>query len=204
METMQLGRRIRERRKALKMTLKQVAGQTGLTAGFLSQLERHQTSPSLTSLVTIAQALDIAVSDLVEQPDQLRPASYSNQRNPFAIDNGPNRYERLSTVFPGSQLHSVKYRVPSGYKSMMESHAGDEWVFVLHGQVEYTVGAEQYILGVGDSLHFDAKIAHSIHALPDPTDYAEVVWVGTAQLFDTPDSRAGSAHLFRGTQSQDD
>jgi transcriptional regulator with XRE-family HTH domain len=188
---MQLGSRIRQRRKALQMTLKQVAERTGLTAGFLSQLERHQTSTSLTSLVTIAQAL--------EQPDQLRPASYSDQRSPFAIDNGPNRYERLSTVFPGSQLHSVKYRVPSGYKSMMESHAGDEWVFVLHGRVEYTVGTEQYILGVGDSLHFDARIAHSIHALPDPTDYAEVVWVGTAQLFDAPDSHAGSTHPFRGT-----
>ncbi len=205
----ELGSTIRARRHQIKKTLVQIAEETGLTAGFLSQLERNQTSPSISSLVVIAQALDIAVSDLVEQPAQTLPDTYQGQRKPYSVINGQVSYERLSTVFPGSQVHSVKFTMPMGYKSETVSHEGDEMVFVLSGKVEYTVGMERYVLNVGDSLHFDANIPHSVEALLHQNQQAELIWVGTAKLFEdsvriptSKNCKSGGNHLvfMRGTE----
>jgi transcriptional regulator with XRE-family HTH domain len=206
MEMPQLGRSIRARRHAIKKTLVQVATETGLTAGFISQLERGQTSPSITSLVVIAKALGVAIGDLIKQPAQLRPDTYRSQRQPYSVASGRVKYERLSTVFPGSQVHSVKFTMPSGYKSEMVSHEGDEMIFVLSGQIGYTVGKDSYVLNVGDSLHFDANIPHSIESLPHENEVAEVIWVGTVALFDGPQSPRSEEQeqlqeqLLRGTE----
>lgn len=180
----QLGKTIRTRRHALKKTLMQIAGETGLTAGFISQVERNLTTPSITSLVVIAKALGVPIGDLIKQPEQIQPDSYQDQRQTYRVASGAVKYERLSTVFPGSRVHSVKFTMPSGYKSEMVSHEGDEMVFVLSGQVEYTVGLQHFVLCAGDSLHFDANIPHTIEALMHKSKQAELLWVGTAQLFD--------------------
>ncbi|WP_194270549.1 helix-turn-helix domain-containing protein [Glaciimonas soli] len=202
-----MGRTIRARRHKIKKTLVQIAEETGLTAGFLSQLERNQTSASISSLVVIAKALNIAVSDLVEQPAQALPDTYQGQRKPYSVINGQVRYERLSTVFPGSQIHSVKFTMPMGYKSETVSHEGDEMVFVLSGKVEYAVGMERYVLNVGDSLHFDANIPHSVEVLLHQNQQAELIWMGTTKLFEefvqisTSKSRkssSGGHQVFKG------
>ncbi|MDP5008363.1 MAG: XRE family transcriptional regulator, partial [Glaciimonas sp.] len=169
----ELGKSIRARRHAIKKTLVQIAAETGLTAGFLSQVERNQTSPSISSLVVIAKALDVAISALIVQPEQVQPDTYQGQRQPYSVANGQVKYERLSTQFPGSQVHSVKFTMPVGYKSEIVAHDGDEMIFVLRGKVEYTVGLERYVLNVGDSLHFDANIPHSVEALLHKNQQAE-------------------------------
>ncbi|MDY7548592.1 XRE family transcriptional regulator [Glaciimonas sp. Gout2] len=180
----QLGKTIRTRRHAVKKTLMQIAVETGLTAGFISQVERNLTTPSITSLVVIAKALGVLIGDLIKQPEQIQPDSYQDRRQTYRVASGPVKYERLSTVFPGSRVHSVKFTMPSGYKSEMVSHEGDEMVFVLSGQVEYTVGLQHFVLCAGDSLHFDGNIPHTIEALMHKSKQAELLWVGTAQLFD--------------------
>lgn len=178
-----LGKTIRTRRHAMKKTLMQVAVETGLTAGFISQIERGLTTPSITSLVVIAKALGVPIGDLIKQPEQVQPVSYQDKRQTYTVASGPVKYERLSTVFPGSQVHSVKFTLPCGYKSEMVSHDGDEMVFVLSGKVEYTVGLQHFVLRAGDSLHFDGNIPHTVEALMHKSKQAELLWVGTAQLF---------------------
>jgi len=199
----QLGKSIRARRHAVKKTLVQIAAETGLTAGFISQVERDQTTPSITSLIVIAKALGVAIGDLIKQPQQVQPDSYRNQRQAYSVASGQVRYERLSTVFPGSKMNSVKYTMPSGYKSEMVSHEGEEMVFVLSGKVEYTIGARQYVLGVGDSIHFDGNIPHSVESLPHESQQAELLWVGTAQLFEGVEAQekdGDNGRFLRGTE----
>ncbi|AMP14204.1 MULTISPECIES: helix-turn-helix domain-containing protein [Collimonas] len=202
MDIPELGISIRTRRHAINKTLVELATETGLTAGFISQLERNLTSPSITSLVVIAKALGVSIGDLIQQPAQLQPDTYRGQRQPYSVASGRVKYERLSTVFPGSQVHSVKFTMPAGYKSEMVSHEGDEMIYVLSGRVGYTVGTDNYVLNVGDSLHFDANIPHSIESLPHENQVAEVIWVGTVSLFDGPQQPepAVQKHLLRGTE----
>lgn len=186
--TKRLSERIRERRLFLGMTLKEVAQATGLSVGFMSQIERNLTVPSLSSLAMVAKALQTSIGDLVGQPIVSQAAdTYHDKRKAYTVEQGRVRYERLSTVFRGSQIHSVKFTMPVGYHSETVSHEGEEMVFVIRGSIRYEVADKKYVLDEGDSLHFDAKIPHSIAALPHPYGAAEVIWTGTMDLFDGAD-----------------
>jgi len=96
------------------------------------------------------------------------------------------RYERLSTTFDGSQLNAVKVQMLQGYSSEWVAHSGDEFVYVLAGQVRYTLRKKDYLLSAGDSLHFDAHERHrvvNVGAGP-----AEMIVVGTLPFFDDDQS----------------
>lgn len=179
-----VGERIRKQRQAQGKTLQQVAQRSGLSVGFLSQIERNLTGITLSSLVNVAQALGVPLRELLEQPLQTAPDSHRGRRLAYAIESTSPSYERLSTVFPGSHMHSVKINVPAGYTSETVSHAGEELVFVLSGEIDYTVDTKHYALATGDSLHFDAGLPHRIAAAGSGP--AEVMWVGTLRIYDDP------------------
>jgi quercetin dioxygenase-like cupin family protein len=177
-----IGQRIRGLRRDSKMTLLEVATASSLSVGFLSQVERNLTGISISSLVNVAKALGVPLGALLEHPRQAQPDSHEGRRESYRV--GPMRqsYERLSTTFKGSQLNAVKVLMMEGYSSEWVAHGGDEFVYVLSGQVRYTLRKKDYPLQAGDSLHFDAHERHRVvNAGPGP---AELIVVGTLPLFD--------------------
>src|SRR5690606_34935712 len=99
-DPLKVGQKIREARKRRRLTLQRVAEATGLSIGFLSQVERDITTPSLSSLVTIAKVLDLPVSAFLQQPEIPSAVSRREGRDAYAINPGWISYERLSTTFP--------------------------------------------------------------------------------------------------------
>ncbi|MCX5494136.1 cupin domain-containing protein [Kaistia dalseonensis] len=188
-DPLKVGEKIREARKQRKLTLQRVAEATGLSIGFLSQVERDITTPSLSSLVTIARALDLPVSSFLHQPDIPNAVSRREGRVAYSLNPNWASYERLSTTFPGQMLNAVKMNVPAHYLSETSAHEGEEIVYVLSGVIRYIIDGTIYELHVGDSLHFSA---HRPHQVQNPTDeLTELFSVGTQQLFaDTPRGRA--------------
>lgn len=184
---MRIGQRIRRLRREAKKTLLEVATEAKLSVGFLSQVERHLTGISLSSLVNVAKALDVPLGTLIDQPRQAQPDSHEGRRKAYALDATSQWYERLSTTFDGSQINALKVRMMEGYRSEWVAHGGDEFVYVLAGRICYTVGKKNYPLSPGDSLHFDARKRHRVANVGDGP--AEVIAVGTLPLFD--DRRAG-------------
>lgn len=184
---MRIGQRIRRLRREAKKTLLEVATEAKLSVGFLSQVERHLTGISLSSLVNVAKALDVPLGALIDQPRQAQPDSHEGRRKAYALDATSQWYERLSTTFDGSQINALKVRMMEGYRSEWVAHGGDEFVYVLAGRICYTVGKKNYPLSPGDSLHFDARKRHRVANVGDGP--AEVIAVGTLPLFD--DRRAG-------------
>jgi transcriptional regulator with XRE-family HTH domain len=201
----QLGEKIRTRRHELSKTLKDVAEATGLSIGLLSQVERNLTIPSLSSLAILARTLDVSIGELAGHLIEPHPDTYHDQRVPYTLDHGEVRYERLSSVFSGSALHSVKFIMPPGYRSETVSHDGEEMIYVLRGRIRYRVAEKQYVLETGDSLHFSAQIPHSIEALKSEFGPAEVIWSGTLNIFgDTAESiRHGEADALEDTEFND-
>ena len=186
-----IGQRIRRLRRDSKMTLLEVATASSLSVGFLSQVERNLTGISISSLVNVAKALGVPLGALLEHPRQAQPDSHEGRRESYRV--GPMRqsYERLSTTFKGSQLNAVKVLMMEGYSSEWVAHGGDEFVYVLSGQVRYTLRKKDYPLRAGDSLHFDANERHRVvNAGPGP---AELIVVGTLPLFDDHQSAFASA-----------
>lgn len=187
---MRIGQRIRRLRREAKKTLLEVATEANLSVGFLSQVERHLTGISLSSLVNVAKALNVPLGTLIDQPRQAQPDSHAGHREPYAVDAASQWYERLSTTFDGSQINALKVRVMEGYRSEWVAHGGDEFVYVLTGRLCYTIGKKDYPLSAGDSLHFDARKRHRVANVGDGP--AEMIAVGTLPLFDDNGAELGS------------
>jgi quercetin dioxygenase-like cupin family protein len=178
---LKLGGKVRARRRDCGLTLTDLANRTSLSIGFLSQVERDITAPSLSSLALIAAALDARVHDFIREPPPVAHHHHDDTETAFAVDDGTLSYERLSGSFPGKQLNAIRMDVPAGYRSEETSHDGEEFVFVLTGTIRYVLGDRPIDLAAGDSLHFAARERHRVEN-PSGTQ-AIVLTVVTQDLF---------------------
>ena len=160
-EAAPLGDRLRTRRRALGLTLKEVADGAGLSVGFISQIERGITTPSLSSLVSVSRVLGLHVSEFLSQPKVTASMTRQNQRQHYAVGGNSLVYERLSTSFPGNVLRSLIIHEPPGYRSEPIAHEGEEIFYVLQGAITVELEGEMNILEAGDSLHFQSTRVHS-------------------------------------------
>lgn len=179
---LETGQRIKQLRKQLRRTLQDIAAATGLSASFLSQVERGVAGVSLTSIKAIAEALGVPMSRLLEQPPQADAHTRSGVRPTFAASKSQQRFERLSAKFPGSVLEALKVYLPVGFCSDFVAHDGEELVYVLAGQVRYHLEDGDYALGPGDSIHIDSHRRHQLSNIGDVE--AVIISVGTLPLFD--------------------
>lgn len=177
-----IGQRIRAARKERRMTLERVADQTRLSIGFLSQVERHLARPSLSSLHAIAKALDVPIGTLIGSidmsPAEAIPTSLS-RRSERAVPSAEAvpAVEPLSAPFPHQQLQPTKIHIPAWLWTERESHAGEEFVFVLLGAIRCMIESQPYDLQRGDSIRFSAIRLHGFQNLTG--DDVEVLSVTT-------------------------
>jgi transcriptional regulator with XRE-family HTH domain len=171
-----IGARLRDARARRGMTLTQLAGLTGLTKGFLSQVERDLTSPSVGTLLRVCEALDLPVGDLfaAAQGSLVRAA----ERAPVTFGGegveefqltpaGESRLLVLSSdIAPGGGSGDDAYRLQSDA----------EFVHVLAGTLDVHVADTSYRLATGDSLTFDAGAPHR-WSNPSPIVSARVLWI---------------------------
>jgi transcriptional regulator with XRE-family HTH domain len=178
-----IGARLRVRRQELDLTLKQVAEAAGLSIGFISQVERDLTVPSLASLVSICRILKTDIGTFVQQPRPEHGYSRRSQRQPYAVSKHPLsiQYERISAEFPGSQIRSVVMNIPVGYRSELMVHEGEDLLFVLQGEISTTVDGSHVVLQVGDTIHHPSTSPHDFWN--SSNELAVVLWVGTDNVF---------------------
>ncbi len=179
-----IGYAIRHRRKQLNLTLKMLADETGLSVGFISQVERNLTSPSLSSLALIANTLQVDIGYFLEIPKVVSTFSKKENREFFSMNESPVRYCRLNKETPGSQLNSMLIRTPPGFVSEKVSHDGEDQIMLLEGKGFIVLEEERYELEVGDSLYYMANIPHQYGSATDH----ECLWLAvvTQRLFDIP------------------
>ena len=177
---LELGNLLRARRKELGLTMQVVADAAGLSAGFISQIERGLTAPSLASLAGISEILKTPMSTFLSQPDA-DDMSRQASRVSYSVPGADVSYERVSTTFPGSQLHSVIVHEPPGHRSAPISHKGEEMFFILAGNITVEIEGEHTIMAVGDTIHFDSTRVHS--TWNHGTETASILWCGTMDVF---------------------
>ncbi len=178
-----LGARLRARRKEIGKTLQQVATESSLTIGFISQIERGISTPSLASLYTVAHALDSTVDHFLSKvPVRSHSAvSHSGQRETYQVGGTARFYEFLERGFADAKLNACLSHVPPGHKSETMQHEGEDLIYLVSGQMRYIVDGVTYELGAGDTLHFDSRKPHRSENVGSET--AIELWVGTMQLF---------------------
>jgi transcriptional regulator with XRE-family HTH domain len=171
-----IGTRLREARKRLGITLADLAERTGLTKGFLSQVERDLASPSVASLVRLCEALSIGPGllltggpgPLVRAADR-PPARFGGERvSEFRLT--PAGEQRLlvlqSDIAPGGGSGDEHYRLASEV----------EFVHVIEGTLDIDVGEAHHRLMTGDSLTFDPTVPHR-WSNPSAALPTRVLWI---------------------------
>jgi len=176
-----IGKMLRARRLEHSLTLDELAQKTNLSRGFLSQVENNKASPSLSSLVTLAHALDSEVSDFLRVPVQDSIASYAAHREQYKVPDNDVIYERITGTFNERVLNGLIITIPPKYSCELQSHKGEEMYLVLDGTIFCEVDGKRYNLNVGDTIHFRSS---TVHRYGNPTkSEVRVMWVGTLSLF---------------------
>jgi transcriptional regulator with XRE-family HTH domain len=177
-----LGKKIRKRRRAIDMTLQQVSQRVGLSIGFLSQIERGASTPSLASLCNIAEALGTSVDAFVKAPPRATgTVSRQGEREAFSLGDARRTYELLGAGFADAKLHPTLVRRPPGHVSEIMHNEGEDFVYILEGCILLEVGGERHILNKGDSMHFRSHLPHRSATLGNETTLE--LWVRTQPLF---------------------
>lgn len=160
---MQLGKKIRDLRLRRGLTVQQLAGATGLSKGFISQIENHRTSPSLATLHDLARALDTSAAYLVVEEEQVPCVVRSDERTRVPVGGNMSRVEVLSAR-PKRNLELIMLELPAGLEAgdQRHSHHGEECLLCVEGQVRLTSGEHVIELGPGDSCHYDGRVPHAI------------------------------------------
>lgn len=176
-----LGTSLRARRKELRLTMQSVADAAGLSVGFISQVERGLTSPSLGSLASIAAALDTEIGHFLQQPSAGSQTTHEASRLAYSVADADVSYERLSTSFAGSKLHSVLVHETPGHRMEPISHHGEEMFYILVGEITVEIEGVAEVLRKGDSIHFESRRVHS--TWNHGTSTASILWCGTMDVF---------------------
>ena len=186
-DPVQLGQSIRRRRKALGMTLAQVAVQSELTTGFISQVESGISSPSLSSLLAIASTLQSSVEELLSVANDFSPYISQGMRKTYALGLRGRRYEKLGPGFPGALCYPSIIHRPAGHVSERMRHEGEVFCYLLAGRLEYHLGDQVHMMSAGDTIHHDTSIPHFSIVVSE--EDSEELWVSTLPI------KAGSTPL---------
>jgi quercetin dioxygenase-like cupin family protein len=153
-----VGKKIKKARIGKKMTYDALANETGFSIDFLKKVETGKITPPVGSLLQISRALEIDSGDLLKEEDdrmQDRIKAYAKRTSNYAY----------TTLTPGAEnkhlkVFRVKIDAMKDHAGVSYNHEGEEFVYVLEGNVEVVVGEHVNSLAPGDSLHFNSGIQH--------------------------------------------
>lgn len=167
---MQFGERIRARRQSLGLSLRELAKRVGLTASFLSQIERDQASPSIESLRKISDALEVPLFHFLLESAGNSSVVRHNQRALLTLP-GTNLTYQLLTPDLNRKMAAFLAEREAGQEKVtapLRQHTG-EFVYVLEGQLEIQSGEDVYRLEPGDSAYFEGPMLRRLAARGDHT-----------------------------------
>ena len=169
---------MRSLRRERGLTIEQLAAATGLTKGFISQLERDRTAPSLSSIARICDALGVRLSTIFEGEPE--PALV-RRNDRAAMDGGPPSENYLLSSRDEKRFQAIESYVAPGGGAGDELHSlpGEmEFVYVLEGELELQVGDETHRLGQGDALTYPLSKPHTWRNASNDAP-ARILWIST-------------------------
>ena len=161
-----IGKQVRSSRKRLNLTVAALAKQAQLSTGMLSKIENGQTSPSLATLTSLANALQVPVTSLFRGYEEQRDVTYIKAGEGLPIErrgSGAGHQYHLLGHTIGKPYNIEPYLITIYDKSEVFpvfQHAGTELIYMLEGRVMYRHANKTYTLEPGDTLFFDAEASH--------------------------------------------
>ena len=172
-----IGREVRAHRRQQNITVAELAQLTGISIGMVSKIENGNTSPSLSTLQTLSNALGLTLTSFFRRFEESRSAIHTKAGEGVEMERAGTRaghqYNLLGHL--GSNASGVMvepYLITLNEESDIFptfQHDGIEMLYMLEGEVSYRHGDHLYVLKSGDTLFFDADAPHGpeiLHELP--------------------------------------
>ena len=173
-----VGSKIKSIRETKKLSLEEIAERSGLSADQILSIENDQNLPSLGPLIKIARALGVRLGTFMDDNDALGPvicrAEDRERESSISFSNGATDARKHMEYHPLAQQKAGRHMEPfiidinpeESPNFQLSAHEGEEFIYVMSGEVEIEYGKEKYNLKEGDSIFYDSIVKHHVHGAP--------------------------------------
>lgn len=180
-----VGLKMRHMRLLKGLTLKKLAGLAHCSESMLSRVENGSANPSIKTMHRVALALNMPVSGLFQGPDDEDDNVVLRQGERPTVQAGQGRGHRLEALIPSHNGNLLSGYIndiePGGGSEGIITHEGEEFGYVLDGELDLIVDKKKYQLRPGDSFHFRSERPHSY--VNSRKKVARVLWLNTPPTF---------------------
>lgn len=169
-----VGEKIKQIRELKKVSLDELAERSGMEISMVQKIEQERNVPSLAPLIKIARALGVRLGTFLDDSDSFGPVlvrSGEYQKGVRFTSQSSEAREHLNFFSlaydkAGRNMEPFIVDIEPGMQSdyMLSSHEGEEFIFVLEGEIEINYGKEIFTLAKGDSIYLDSIVLHNVHA----------------------------------------
>ena len=160
-----VGKKIKQVRTKQKISLDYIANETGFAIDYLKNLEAGKSIPPVGALLQIARALKIDSTLLLKEEEE----SISTRKREYTKRTTSYAYQTLTPDAENKHLKAFRVTVDpqQDHEGVGYQHEGEEFTYVLSGEIEIIVGDHVNTLGEGESLHFNSGIKHNLRNIGD-------------------------------------
>ena len=155
-----VGKKIRRERVKKKMSLDRVANETGFSIDYLKEVEAGKVIPPVGALLQLSRALEIDSGFFLREQE----SSLESRIKAYTMRTENYAYTTLTPGAENKHLKAFKVTIETmqDHKGVGYQHEGEEFIYVLAGKIELTVGDHVNTLNEGESLHFNSGIRHKL------------------------------------------
>jgi len=172
-----IGLKVEQIRESRKISRQELAERSELDAELIAQIESGELIPSLAPLIKIARVLGVRLGTFLDDLDNIGPVvKRANDRRKMMMFSekshaGSSDLDFFALASDKTGRHMEPFVIdihPSSAKEVvLSAHEGEEFIFVLSGEVEIAYGRETYLLAEGDSIYYDSIVSHNVHGKGD-------------------------------------
>ncbi len=173
-----VGLKIKGIRESKNLSIEEIADRSGLSVEQIVSIENDQTLPSLGPLIKIARALGVRLGTFMDDNDSLGPvicrAVDRERESSISFSNGAVDARKHMEYHPLAQQKAGRHMEPfvidinpeDSPEFQLSAHEGEEFIYVMQGEVEIVYGKEIFRLEEGDSIFYDSIVKHHVHGAP--------------------------------------
>ena len=177
---MDIGAKLKDLRLKNDLTLEELASRSELTKGFLSQVERDLTSPSISTLSDILEALGISFSDFFKEDKPLQKVFCEED---FFVDE--QEEYTIHWIVPNAQKNSMEPIIieilEHGQSMEIEPFEGEEFAYVLEGEIDLVFHEDVQTLKKGQTFYLLGNEGH--HLVNNGKKIARILWITNPPVF---------------------
>ena len=168
------GKKIKDIRDRQNMSIEELSERSGVSVDVLKAMEDGEVIPSLTPLTKMARALGVRLGTFLDDTPELGPVVTRNGKTENSLYFSGREDVTNATNLEFHSLGAGKidrnmdpFMIDIQYEAgdhEVSTHEGEEFIYVLEGEIEVVYGKNSYVIGVGDSIFYDSAVPHHLHA----------------------------------------